>query len=131
MVVLPSSQSLRALIELFDARKLLILYQSIVQTKDTSISTTLFVQILNCYKWLSYRRIRTQHDGQTRIMFRSKLPTRGLYQISKEFVLPSHKWYRRLTFSTQIFRSSYYRNMTRRLKSSRKNGLNSLLTRIC
>ena len=47
MVVFPSSQSLGVLVELLNARKLLILCQSIVQTKDTGMPSILFVKILN------------------------------------------------------------------------------------
>ena len=48
MIVFPSSQLLKVLIELLNTIKSLMLYQSIVQqTKDTGISTILFVRILN------------------------------------------------------------------------------------
>ena len=101
MVVSPSSQSLRALIELLNTRKLLILYQSFAQTKDTDILTMLFVRILNYKKRLSYRRIRSQHNGHPHIISKSILSTRPPYQMRIMFVLLQRKWQRRLAFLTQ------------------------------
>ena len=92
MAVFPSSQSLRVLIELLNTRKLLLLYQSIVQSKDIGLLTILFIRIMNKQKQISKSRTQTQYYSQQSIILRSILLTQLPLQERMDLVLPSNKW---------------------------------------